>query len=131
MGVLIVIQDPVADFAAPGILLPPPELGDRTRPGQALSSGYSSPKDSHAAGGYASQVPEQVPEQAPEQVQQFGQPVQPVEPATATLNVTVPEGVGPGSAVTVNAPDGQVFEVIVPDGVGVGDTFAVQYVPIG
>merc|ERR1712083_54337 len=104
MGVLIVIQDPVADFAAPGILLPPPELGDRTRPGQALSSGYSSPKDSHAAGGYASQVPEQVPEQAPEQVQQFGQPVQPVEPATATLNVTVrwqfERGLNPSACVS-------------------------------
>ena len=41
------------------------------------------------------------------------------------LDVVVPDGVGPGEQITVNAPDGSSFDVVVPDGVGPGDVFRV------
>ena len=42
------------------------------------------------------------------------------------LEVTVPEGVGPGTLITISAPDGNSFDVTVPDGVVPGEIFRVQ-----
>merc|ERR1719237_512146 len=39
------------------------------------------------------------------------------------LQVTVPEGVGPGMSVQITTPEGSLMQVIVPEGVGPGGSF--------
>merc|ERR1719401_1654179 len=51
----------------------------------------------------------------------------PPPPTPAVLNVTVPEGVGPGSAMQVRTPEGTLVTVTVPEGIGPGGTFAMSY----
>lgn len=46
-----------------------------------------------------------------------------------TLEVLVPEGVGPGMELDVPTPDGQVVRVAVPEGVAEGQVFTVKYTP--
>jgi hypothetical protein len=41
------------------------------------------------------------------------------------LCVTVPDGVGPGDVLEIEAPTGQPMHVAVPDGLTPGDTFEV------
>ena len=46
-------------------------------------------------------------------------------PRSGVMDITVPDGVEPGQALLVTAPDGEDVEVIVPEGLGPGDTFQV------
>jgi hypothetical protein len=41
--------------------------------------------------------------------------------------VTVPQGVGPGDTIHVQAPDGQLNAVVIPPGMVSGSTFTVQF----
>lgn len=45
------------------------------------------------------------------------------------MQVMVPEGITPGMAIQVQAPDGQVIQVQVPAGCNAGSTFAVALPP--
>ena len=45
------------------------------------------------------------------------------------MEVLVPAGAAPGSAIQVQTPDGQVVNVTVPDGCAEGDKIEVSYVP--
>jgi hypothetical protein len=46
-------------------------------------------------------------------------------PRSGVMDITVPDGVEPGQALLVTAPNGEDVEVIVPEGLGPGDTFQV------
>ena len=50
-----------------------------------------------------------------------------VAPQTSQLmNVTCPQGYGPGTQLQVRNPQGQLFNVVVPQGVYPGQTFQVR-----
>nr|ABI14340.1 unknown [Pfiesteria piscicida] len=47
-----------------------------------------------------------------------------------TMQVAVPDGVGPGGAFAVTTPDGQVLQLTCPDGVLAGGAIQFSYIPI-
>ena len=51
-------------------------------------------------------------------------------PAPMVLTVSVPAGVGPGMALQIQAPDGQLLQVVVPPGLIPGQSFQVAYRPL-
>lgn len=48
----------------------------------------------------------------------------------ATFAAQVPEGAQAGSTISVTTPDGQHLQVSVPEGLGPGTSFDVSYVPL-
>jgi hypothetical protein len=53
-------------------------------------------------------------------------PAKAPKPAPVMLQVTIPAGMGPGAALTVQAPDGRLFSVTVPAGSRAGDVLSVD-----
>jgi hypothetical protein len=73
------------------------------------------------AGGFVASVPVQA---APVQTLVQAAPVQAASPQI--FNVICPEGVMPGSKLSVVAPSGQTVEILVPAGIKGGQQFAVS-----
>jgi hypothetical protein len=57
----------------------------------------------------------------------MAQPAQPVMAQPRQMQVTVPEGSGPGALVQVVTPEGTTVQTAVPQGATQGGVFTIQY----